>query len=121
VTGRATATSPLADDNPLAQYIDVLLPRERAEQIKADYASGKEVMDGHIKAEVGAAINTLLAPMRERRARLEEPPQPGKVGGEEMVLGVIREGIKKANAQAEETLALAKKAMQIDFGPRTLH
>jgi len=121
VTGRATATSPLADDNPLAQYIDVFLPRERAEQIKADYASGKEVMDGHIKAEVGAAINTLLAPMRERRARLEEPPQPGKVGGEEMVLGVIREGIKKANAQAEETLALAKKAMQIDFGPRSLH
>jgi tryptophanyl-tRNA synthetase len=121
VTGRATATSPLADDNPLAQYIDVFLPRERAEQIKADYASGKEVMDGHIKAEVGAAINALLAPMRERRARLEEPPQPGKSGGEEMVLGVIREGIKKANAQAEETLALAKKAMGLEFVNRTLH
>jgi hypothetical protein len=38
-----------------------------------------------------------------------------------MVLGVIREGIKKANAQAEETLALAKKAMGLEFVNRTLH
>jgi len=120
VTGRATPTSPLADDNPLAQYIDVFLPRDRAEQIKADYAGGKEVMDGHVKAEVGAAINALLAPMRERRARLEEPPQPGKPGGEEMVVSVVREGVRRANAVAEETLAAAKKAMKLDFVLRAM-
>lgn len=120
VTGRASPTAPLAQDNPLAQYIDVFLPKERAEQIKHDYASGKEVMDGHVKAEVGAAINALLAPMRERRATLEAPPQPGRLGGEAMVLDVIRQGITKANAIAEETLAQAKQAMGLNFATRAL-
>jgi hypothetical protein len=35
--------------------------------------------------------------------------------------GAAGEGIKKANAQAEETLALAKKAMGLEFVNRTLH
>ena len=34
---------------------------ERAEAIRADYAAGKDVMHGHMKAELAAAINTLLA------------------------------------------------------------
>ncbi len=113
-TDRPTMTSPLADDNALAQYIEAFLPASRAAEIKADYASGKEVMDGHIKAEVGAAINALIDPMRQRRVLLETPL------GEEKVLGVIRDGIKKANVVAEETLAMAKKAMGLDFGRRTV-
>jgi tryptophanyl-tRNA synthetase len=125
VTGRATPTSPLDADNPLMQYIEVFLPRERAEELKSAYASGRDVMDGHVKAEVGAAINALLAPMRERRARLEQPGQPGASGiagaspsGEDLVLSVIRDGIKKANVVAEETLAKAKQAMGLGFGGR---
>ncbi len=113
-TDRPTTASPLPEGNALAQYIDAFLPRERAEEIKAMYASGKEVMDGHIKAEVGAAINALIEPMRARRAELETPT------GEEKVLGVIRDGIRKANAVAEETLHLAKKAMGLDFGKRVV-
>jgi tryptophanyl-tRNA synthetase len=111
-TDRPTMTSPLPEENPLSQFLDAFLPQERAAQIKADYASGKEVMDGHIKAEVGAAINALIEPMRQRRAELETP------AGEEKVLSVIRSGINKANAVAEETLYLAKKAMKIDFAQR---
>ncbi|HRJ50525.1 MAG TPA: tryptophan--tRNA ligase, partial [Phycisphaerales bacterium] len=61
-TDRPTTTSPLPESNPLSQYIDVFLPAERASQIKADYAAGKTIMDGHVKAEVGAAINALLPP-----------------------------------------------------------
>ena len=114
VTGRASPTSPIAPDHVLVQYLNTFLPRERAEQIKADYASGKEVMDGHVKAELGAAINTLLEPMRQRRARLETPE------GERTVLDVIARGIRRANVVAEETLLQAKRAMKLDFGARTL-
>ncbi|HLO39567.1 MAG TPA: tryptophan--tRNA ligase [Phycisphaerales bacterium] len=113
-TDRPTMTSPLPEENPLSQFIDAFLPAERASQIKAEYASGKEVMDGHIKAEVGAAINALIEPMRARRAELETP------AGEEKVLSVIRRGINKANAVAEETLHLAKKAMKVDFAQRSV-
>lgn len=120
VTARPTPTSPIAPDNPLIQYIDVFLPRERAEQIKLDYAGGREVMDGHVKAELAAAINALLQPMRERRARLEEPPKPGQPSGEQRALDIIRDGLRKANALAEETLHLAKSAMGLDFGKRAI-
>ncbi len=124
VTGRATPTSPIDPANPLIQYIEAFLPAERASEIKAMYARGAEVMDGHIKAELGAAINTLLEPMRQRRAKLEAPPQPSAVGGggggEAIVLDVIERGIKRANATAEATLHAAKKAMGLDFGKRTL-
>jgi tryptophanyl-tRNA synthetase len=114
VTGRATLSSPIDPKNPLIQYAEAFLPQADADRIKADYASGKEIMDGHVKAEVGAAINRLIAPMRERRAALDTP------AGEEKVLDVIRAGVKRANKTAEETLALAKKAMKLDFVTRVV-
>jgi tryptophanyl-tRNA synthetase len=114
VTGRAGTTAPLSADNPLMQYIEVFLPADRAEQLKNDYAGGREVMDGHVKAEVAGAINALLEPMRARRAKLEGP------AGEEKVLSVIREGIKKANAVAEQTLAMAKEKMGLGWGGRRI-
>ncbi|MBY0261394.1 MAG: tryptophan--tRNA ligase [Phycisphaerales bacterium] len=114
-TGRATSTDPLAEDSPLAQYIRAFLPAARADELLAAYASGKEVLDGHVKAEVAAAINTIIAPMRDRRAKLESD---GPGGGESIVQDVIRRGVRKGNATAEETLYLVKKAMQMDFGRR---
>lgn len=104
----------------LLQYCDAFLPEERAKDIRAMYAAGGDIMHGHVKAELGAAVNALLAPMRERRAKLEAPPQPGQPGGEELVIDVIRKGVDKANAVAEETLLAAKKAMQIGFIERTV-
>jgi tryptophanyl-tRNA synthetase len=114
VTGRTKATDPLPEESALGQYIDAFLPGERAEAIRADYASGKEVMDGHIKAEVAAAINAIIGPMRERRAKLETPER------EKIVLDVIKRGVKKANVVAEETLYAAKRAMRMEFGTRTI-
>ena len=35
-------------------------------------------------------------------------------------MDVLREGTRRANAVAEETLALAKKAMKQDYFPRKL-
>jgi tryptophanyl-tRNA synthetase len=112
------ATGLVSPSHVLLQYCDAFLPEARAKEIRAMYAAGGEIMHGHVKAELGAAINTLLAPMRERRAMLEAPPQPGREGGEAMVLRVIREGIARANAVAEETLRAAKSAMGLDFGGR---
>jgi len=114
VTGRASMTSPIAPDHLLLHYLDVFMPADRAAQIKSDYAEGLEVKDGVVKAELAESINTLIGPMRERRATFETP------AGEERVLSVIHAGIKRANAVAEETLALAKKAMKLDFGARTI-
>jgi tryptophanyl-tRNA synthetase len=114
VTGRASMTSPISPDHVLLHYLDVFLPAERAGQIKDDYAQGREVKDGVVKAELGEAINTLIEPMRRRRAELETP------AGEQRVLEVIRQGIRRANVVAEETLLLAKKAMKLDFGSRII-
>ncbi|MGE3108122.1 MAG: tryptophan--tRNA ligase [Phycisphaerales bacterium] len=114
------ATGLVPPSHVLLQYCDAFLPRERADAIRAEYASGKDVMHGHVKAELGDAINKLIEPMRARRARLEAPPQPGKPAGEDIVQDVIRDGIKKANVSAEQTLYLAKQAMRLEFGERTL-
>ena len=110
------ATNLVPQSHVLLQYCDAFLPEERAKAIRAEYASGKEMMHGHIKAELGAAINTLLTPIRDRRAKLEAAPDKG----DSQVAEVIRQGAKKANAVAEETLYLAKKAMKVDFGTRAL-
>ena len=59
-------------------------------------------------------MNTLLEPMRARRARYEAP------GGDDLVIDIIKAGTKRANAVAEETLYLAKQAMKLDYGKRTL-
>lgn len=114
VMNRPTMTSPIPTDHVLLQYCDAFIPAERAEQIRADYLAGKEVKDGVIKAELGDAINKLIEPMRQRRAKYEGPE------GDAIVQDVIRNGVRKANAVAEETLYAAKKAMKIDFGTRTI-
>jgi tryptophanyl-tRNA synthetase len=108
------ATGLVPQGHVLLQYCDAFLPQERAREIRAMYAAGGEVMHGHVKAELGEAINRLLEPMRRRRADLETPR------GEAHVLEVIRAGVRRANAVAEETLLLAKRAMGADFGPRVL-
>ena len=110
------ATNLVPQSHVLLQYCDAFLPKERADAIRADYASGKDVMHGHIKAELGAAINTLLTPIRERRAKLESTPDKGDAQVQE----VIKRGAARANQVAEETLYLAKQAMQAGFFPRTL-
>lgn len=108
------ATGKVSPEHALLQYCEAFLPRERAEAIKSDYATGKDVMHGHVKAELGEAINKLLEPMRERRARLDGPE------GDAIVQDVIRRGVAKANVVAEETLLRAKEAMKLGFGRREL-
>jgi len=63
---------------------------------------------------VSEHIDKLLEPMRERRV-----PYEGEAG-DAKVLELLHEHTKRANNAAEETLYLAKEAMKLDFGRRTL-
>jgi len=114
-TGRQSPTEAGDTSNALFQYVRAFIRDEdRVAELERKYAAGDDIGDGHIKQEVGAAINELLDPIRERRAALE-----GK-GGDDEVIDVIRTGTARANQVAERTLADAKAAMRLDFFPRTL-
>lgn len=114
-TGRQSPTEPGDPDNVLFKFVEAFITDEaRVAELKDRYRRGDNIGDGHIKAELSEAINRLLEPMRARRAEYEKP------GGDDAIVGIIRDGIKRANAVAEETLYLAKKAMKLDFGRRTI-
>ncbi len=114
-TGRQSPTEPGDTSNALFQYVEAFIKDEaRVAELKDRYARGANLGDGHVKQEVAEWINRLLEPMRARRAEFEKP------GGDDTVIDIIRAGTRRANAIAEETLALAKRAMRLDFGRRTL-
>ncbi|MBX9735647.1 MAG: hypothetical protein K2X32_01865, partial [Phycisphaerales bacterium] len=116
-TGRQSPTEPGDVNNILMQYVDAFIASTdpaRAAEIKRRYSIGDNLGDGHVKQELGEAINKLIEPMRLRREKLETPE------GEALVLDVIARGVKRANVVAEETLSLAKKAMRVDFGGRVV-
>src|SRR3954463_2136693 len=78
---------------------------------RALYAAGN-IGDVVIKRKLIEVIDALIAPIRERRKHFEQRPDD--------VLDALRLGTRKANAVAEETLAMAKKAMRQEFFPRKL-
>ncbi|NUQ68996.1 MAG: tryptophan--tRNA ligase [Phycisphaerales bacterium] len=114
-TGRQSPTEPGDPTNILFQFVEAfILDEARVAELKDRYARGDNLGDGHVKQELAEAINALLEPMRTRRAEYE------KSGGDDAIIDIIKAGVKKANATAEETLHLAKRAMKLDFGRRTL-
>lgn len=101
--------------NPVFGYADAFIKDPAfVEDLRERYRKGDNLGDGHVKAHVIEAINELLEPIRERRAKLEGPE------GDAEVIEVIVEGTRRANTLAEETLALAKEAMKLDFAEREL-
>lgn len=70
------------------------------------YAEGK-IGDVPIKRKLIESVNALIDPIRTKRKHYEDRPDD--------VIDALRLGAKKANAVAEETLYLAKKAMKQDF------
>jgi len=114
-TGRQTMTEPGDVNNSLFQYVRAFIkdPAKVAE-LEDRYSRGDNIGDGHVKVEIAAAIEELLAPMRERRAAFEGER------GDQRVLEILRAHTAKANAVAEETLYAAKQAMKLDFGRRSL-
>lgn len=114
-TGRQTMDEPGDINNALFEYVRAFIADdERIKELEEAYAKGDNIGDGHIKVEIAEHIDKLLEPMRERRV-----PFDGEEG-DKKVLEILREHTRQANNAAEETLYLAKQAMKLDFGKRTL-
>jgi tryptophanyl-tRNA synthetase len=114
-TGRQSPTDRGDITNVLFTFVRAFIRDEaRVKELERRYAEGDNIGDGHVKLELAEHINKLLEPMRARRAEYES------AGGDEKIIDIIRAGTKRANAVAEETLYMAKKAMKLDFGRRTL-
>ena len=115
VTGRQSATDPgVIEGNALFQYANAFMKdTARLAELQQLYTAG-QIGDGAVKEEVGRAIDTFLAPIREKRKSLD-----GKAG-DARVIEILRDHMARANGVAEETLRMAKAAMKLDFGPRKL-
>ena len=105
-TGRQSPTEPGDTNNALFQLVRTFIPDPaRIAELERKYASGDNIGDGHIKAEVADAVNKLLEPMRERRRQYE--------GDDQAILKILREGSARAIAASEKTLALAKNRREV--------
>ncbi len=114
-TGRQSATEPGDVNNILFKFVEAFIPdTARITELKDKYARGDNIGDGHIKQELAENVNALLAPMRARRARYEQPD------GDALILDIIKKGTARANITAEDTLYRAKQHMKMDFGARSL-
>ena len=85
---------------------------ERVKELERAYSTGDNIGDGHIKVEVAEAIDALLGPMRERRAKYE--------GDDDAIMDILKEGTKRAVEVTEETLTLAKEAACLGFFEREI-
>jgi tryptophanyl-tRNA synthetase len=98
--------------NPLWAFHETFNPDAAwVEEHRARYAAGT-IGDVPIKRKLVEVLNALIDPIRTRRKQYESRPDD--------VLDVLREGTRRANSVAEETLAMAKKAMKQDYFPRKL-
>jgi tryptophanyl-tRNA synthetase len=112
-TGRQSPTEPGDPTNALFQYVETFIEdADRVAELKDRYARGDNIGDGHIKQEVADAVNALLDPMRERRARYE--------GDDDTIMDILKAGCSRANEVAEETLEMARQAASLKFFGREL-
>jgi tryptophanyl-tRNA synthetase len=112
---RLRATDPGETDptkNPLWAFHETFNPDQAwLNEHREMYKNGK-VGDVVIKRKLVEVLEAVIAPIRTRRKHFEQRPDD--------VMDALRQGTKRANAVAEETLALAKKAMKQDYFPRSL-
>ena len=109
-TGRQAMTDPGDVANPLFQYVRAFVGDPgRVRELEDRYVRGDHIGDGAIKAEVAAAIDALVAPMRARRAAYDGPR------GDAAILELLRAHAVRANAVANETLARARAVMKLDL------
>jgi tryptophanyl-tRNA synthetase len=91
------------EGNPVFIYHDAFNPdHEEVEDLKGRYRRGK-VGDVEVKKKLALALNTMLDPIRERRAHYQ-----GRPG---LVDEVLAEGNRRMRVEAAETMALVRDAM----------
>jgi tryptophanyl-tRNA synthetase len=90
------------EGNPVFAYHDAFNPNKaEVEDLKSRYRAGK-VGDVEVKDKLAVAINHLLEPMHERRAKFEEPG---------LIEEILYNGTLKAREETQQTLYAMKKAM----------
>ncbi len=95
------------EGNPVFDYHDAFNPnKDEVEDLKARYRLGK-VGDVEVKTRLAVAINTVLDPIRERRAQAQA--RPG------YLRDVLIEGSKKARAAAHETMERVRGAVRLKY------
>jgi tryptophanyl-tRNA synthetase len=100
------------EKNPLWAFHEIFnTDKAWVEEYQAKYRAGG-VGDVDVKRKLIDILNAFIAPIRARRAEFEKDSA--------QVLAVLRDGTARANAVAEETLFVAKKAIKQDFFPRKL-
>lgn len=100
------------ENNPLWIFHETFNPDQQwVKETEQAYRQGK-IGDVPVKRKLVEVLNTLLEPIRARRRHYEARPDD--------VLDALRQGTRRANVIAEQTLYLAKKAMKQDYFARTL-
>src|SRR5579884_3087113 len=90
------------EGNPVFVFHDVFnADREEVEDLKSRYRAGT-VGDVEVKQKLARALNELLEPMRERRARYDVPG---------LVEEIIWSGTQKAREETQATLYAMRRAM----------
>ncbi|MFJ6323612.1 MULTISPECIES: tryptophan--tRNA ligase [unclassified Rhizobium] len=91
------------EGNVVFTYLDAFCDdRAVIDDLKARYRRGG-LGDITLKRHLGDVLQALLAPIRERRARFAAEP--------DYVLGIVREGTRKARERTEATLAELRNAL----------
>jgi len=105
---RLRATDPgHVEGNPVFMYHDAFNPNvDEVNDLKERYVLGK-VGDVEVKTKLAAALNTFLAPIRERRAYYEARP--------DLVRDALRTGTTHARTVAQATMAEVRDAMRINY------
>lgn len=105
---RLKATDPgTVENNPLWIFHETFNPDQKwVEEAEERYRLGK-IGDVECKKRLIEVLVNLIEPIRQRRLVYEKDPA--------QVLQMLRKGTEKANVVANETLALAKKAMRQDY------
>jgi tryptophanyl-tRNA synthetase len=105
---RVRANTPgTVEGNPVFVYHDAFNPdRAEVEDLKARYRQGT-VGDVEVKTKLARAVNTVLDPMRARRAEILERP--------DYLRDVLVDGSRRARTLAGETMARVRAAMKLQY------
>jgi tryptophanyl-tRNA synthetase len=95
------------EGNPVFTYHDAFNPNTaQVDDLKARYREGT-VGDVEVKRTLIAALEEILAPMRQRRAEVLARP--------ERLREIIMDGSRRARAVAQDTMARVRDAMKISY------
>jgi tryptophanyl-tRNA synthetase len=95
------------EGNPVFMYHDAFNPdTAEVDDLKARYRTGK-VGDVEVKTKLAKALNTYLAPLRERRREVMANPA--------RLREVVVDGSKKARAVARTTMERVRDAVKLRY------